>query len=151
MQIPHLAASCVVLSIITGCAGTTSKSTATSPSTPGPTGPKNPPTSTSAPTAASSSTPMNASTSSTDTVKQPSVLGDFRVHTLEGDPVSLGDWKGKVVLVVNTASACGYTPQYAGLEKLHQELAPRGFAVLGFPCNEFGGQEPGDPKEIRTF
>ena len=94
---------------------------------------------------------MKTSPPATESAKHPSVLGDFRVHTLEGDPVSLGDWNDKVVLVVNTASACGYTPQYAGLEKLHEELAPRGFAVLGFPCNEFGGQEPGDAKEIRAF
>jgi glutathione peroxidase len=78
-------------------------------------------------------------------------LGDFQVKTLEGDAVSLDRWKGKVVLIVNTASQCGFTPQYAGLEALHNELEPKGFAVLGFPCNEFGGQEPGDAKEIRSF
>ena len=65
--------------------------------------------------------------------------------------MSLDRWKGKVVLVVNTASQCGYTPQYAGLEALHDELKPRGFEVLGFPSNDFGGQEPGTPEQIRTF
>lgn len=73
------------------------------------------------------------------------------MKTLEGDPVSLEKWKGKVVLIVNTASQCGFTPQYSGLEALHKELEPKGFSVLGFPCNEFGGQEPGDAKEIRSF
>ena len=81
----------------------------------------------------------------------PTVLGDFQVRTLEGQSVSLDEWSGKVVLVVNTASACGYTPQYAGLEALHDELGSRGFEVLGFPCNDFGGQEPGDAQAIRTF
>jgi glutathione peroxidase len=87
----------------------------------------------------------------TPPANEPKSLADFKVHTLEGDPASLDAWRGKVVLVVNTASQCGYTPQYAGLEALHQELQTKGFEVLGFPCNEFGGQEPGDAKEIRTF
>jgi glutathione peroxidase len=78
-------------------------------------------------------------------------LGDFQVKTLEGDPAPLDKWKGKVVLIVNTASQCGFTPQYAGLEALQKELEPKGFSVLGFPCNQFGGQEPGDAKEIRSF
>jgi glutathione peroxidase len=73
------------------------------------------------------------------------------VNSLEGEPAPLDQWRGKVVLIVNTASQCGFTPQYKGLEALHQELESRGFAVLGFPCNEFGSQEPGDAKEIRTF
>jgi glutathione peroxidase len=73
------------------------------------------------------------------------------VQTLDGKPVSLADYKGKVTLVVNVASACGYTPQYAGLQKLHAELSGRGFAVLGFPSNEFGGQEPGTADEIQAF
>ena len=84
-------------------------------------------------------------------VKRPTSLGDFQVNTLEGDPMWLDQWRGRVVLVVNTASQCGYTPQYAGLEALHQELEGEGFAVLGFPCNEFGGQEPGQAGEIRSF
>lgn len=71
--------------------------------------------------------------------------------TLEGEAVSMADYKGKVTLIVNVASACGYTPQYAGLQKLHSELADKGFAVLGFPSNEFGGQEPGSAEEIRKF
>lgn len=78
-------------------------------------------------------------------------LASFDAQTLEGAAAPLSQWNGKVVLVVNTASACGYTKQYAGLEKLHAEYAARGFAVLGFPCNDFGGQEPGDAAEIRTF
>ena len=63
----------------------------------------------------------------------------------------LKQFEGKVLLIVNTASACGFTPQYKGLEALHRELAPRGFAVLGFPCNQFGSQEPGDAKAIEQF
>jgi glutathione peroxidase len=72
-------------------------------------------------------------------------------QSLAGKPVDLSSYQGKVTLVVNVASACGYTPQYAGLQKLHAELAPRGFAVLGFPSNEFGGQEPGSPEQIQQF
>ncbi|MFN0008212.1 MAG: glutathione peroxidase [Planctomycetota bacterium] len=83
--------------------------------------------------------------------ERPALLGEFEVRTLEGQPVSLEAWRGRVVLVVNTASECGYTPQYSGLEALHQELGPRGFEVLGFPSNDFGGQEPGDAGQIRTF
>lgn len=63
----------------------------------------------------------------------------------------LTDQRGRVTLVVNVASACGFTPQYAGLEALHRELAPRGFSVLAFPCNQFGAQEPGTPEEIASF
>ena len=76
---------------------------------------------------------------------------DFSAETLTDGEISLKGFQGKVLLIVNTASACGFTPQYKGLEALHQELAPRGFAVLGFPCNQFGGQEPGDAKRIREF
>jgi len=71
--------------------------------------------------------------------------------TLDGKELALATFKGKVTLVVNVASECGFTPQYAGLQKLHAELADRGFAILGFPSNEFGGQEPGDADKIRTF
>jgi glutathione peroxidase len=71
--------------------------------------------------------------------------------TLQGQPADLGQFRGKVTLVVNVASECGFTPQYAGLEKLHRELSGRGFSVLGFPSNEFGAQEPGTPQEIATF
>ncbi len=76
---------------------------------------------------------------------------DFSAKSLSGEDVSLADYRGKVLLIVNTASKCGFTPQYAGLEKLHEELSPRGFAVLGFPCNQFGQQEPGDAQEIQNF
>jgi glutathione peroxidase len=81
----------------------------------------------------------------------PASLHELRATDLEGQDVDLGSYRGKVVLVVNVASYCGYTVQYGGLEKLHREFAPRGFAVLGFPSNEFGGQEPGSPAEIRKF
>jgi glutathione peroxidase len=72
-------------------------------------------------------------------------------RTLDGQPISLADLAGKVSLVVNVASACGKTPQYTGLQALHTELGPRGFSVLGFPCNDFGRQEPGDAEQIATF
>jgi glutathione peroxidase len=78
-------------------------------------------------------------------------LYDLKVTTLAGKPADLADYRGKVTLVVNVASQCGYTPQYAGLETLYRELAPKGVVVLGFPSNDFGGQEPGDAKEIRKF
>ena len=71
--------------------------------------------------------------------------------TLEGQPADLKIYAGKVALVVNVASQCGYTPQYGGLERLYGELRERGFVVLGFPSNDFGGQEPGAAKEIRQF
>jgi glutathione peroxidase len=76
---------------------------------------------------------------------------DFKVHSLDGKPADLASYKGKVTLVVNVASKCGYTPQYEGLEALHKELASKGFAVLGFPSNDFGGQEPGSAEEIQQF
>lgn len=71
--------------------------------------------------------------------------------SLEGKPEDLAQYRGKVTLVVNVASQCGYTPQYTGLQKLHAELKDQGFAVLGFPCNDFGAQEPGSATEIREF
>jgi glutathione peroxidase len=76
---------------------------------------------------------------------------DLTTHTLDGKTQSLSAFKGKVLLVVNTASECGFTPQYGGLEKLHEEYQPKGFAVLGFPSNDFGGQEPGTAEQIATF
>ena len=76
---------------------------------------------------------------------------DLSARTLEGVERSLGEHRGKVLLIVNVASRCGLTPQYAALEALHRRYAPRGFAVLGFPCNQFGGQEPGTEAEIREF
>lgn len=76
---------------------------------------------------------------------------DVGVNTLAGEPASLADYKGKALLIVNVASQCGLTPQYTGLEQLHETYGDRGFAVLGFPCNQFGAQEPGTPDEIATF
>jgi len=70
---------------------------------------------------------------------------------LDGRQTSLDEWRGKVLLIVNTASKCGFTPQYAGLEALFRTYGPQGFAVLGFPCNQFGAQEPGDAAEIASF
>jgi glutathione peroxidase len=79
-------------------------------------------------------------------------LYDLKTQTLVGNkPADLGDYRGKVTLVVNVASYCGYTPQYQGLEKLHRELQPKGFAVLGFPSNDFGEQEPGSAEQIAEF
>ena len=78
-------------------------------------------------------------------------IDQFSVATIGGEPVSLGAYAGQVRLIVNTASKCGFTPQYAGLETLHEDLGPRGLAVLGFPCNQFGGQEPGNAAEIAAF
>ncbi|WP_327358215.1 glutathione peroxidase [Streptomyces sp. NBC_01304] len=78
-------------------------------------------------------------------------LYDIELRTLDGEPTSLAAYKGKAVLVVNVASKCGLTPQYAGLERLQQQYAERGFTVLGVPCNQFGGQEPGSAEEIATF
>jgi glutathione peroxidase len=76
---------------------------------------------------------------------------DFTAETLQGAPAPLADYAGKVLLIVNTASKCGFTPQYKGLEELQRKYADRGFQVLGFPCNQFGGQEPGDAAEIANF
>jgi glutathione peroxidase len=78
-------------------------------------------------------------------------LSDFTVDAIGGEPLPLADFVGKPVLVVNVASQCGLTPQYAGLEKLHEEFAAKGLVVLGLPCNQFGKQEPGTEKEIATF
>ena len=78
-------------------------------------------------------------------------LYDLPVARLSGEPANLSVYKGKVTLVVNVASQCGFTPQYAGLETLYRELAPKGFAILGFPSNDLGGQEPGSAEEIGQF
>jgi len=75
----------------------------------------------------------------------------FEARTIDGRTVSLADWRGRALLIVNTASKCGFTPQCAGLEALHTRFQDRGFAVLGFPCNQFGGQEPGDEAAIGQF
>jgi glutathione peroxidase len=78
-------------------------------------------------------------------------LYDLSAQTLDGAPAPLADYRGKVLLIVNTASQCGFTPQYAGLEALYRRFKDRGLVVLGFPCNQFGGQEPGDAAEIARF
>ncbi|MDT9684403.1 glutathione peroxidase [Streptomyces sp. TRM76323] len=78
-------------------------------------------------------------------------LYDIPLRTLSGEPLSLAEYRDRAVLVVNVASRCGLTPQYAGLEKLQQQYGERGLTVLGVPCNQFGGQEPGSAEEIRTF
>ena len=80
-----------------------------------------------------------------------STLYDIPLHTLDGAPTTLADHRGKALLVVNVASKCGLTPQYEGLERLQKRYADRGFSVLGVPCNQFGGQEPGTAEEIQTF
>jgi len=80
-----------------------------------------------------------------------SAITDLSVRTATGGEQPLADYAGKVLLVINTASKCGFTPQYAGLEELHRDYAARGLAVLSFPCNQFGSQEPGDAAEIATF
>ena len=77
-----------------------------------------------------------------------SSIYDFQATGIDGTPVSLADYRGKVLLIVNTASACGFTPQFSGLEQLHQSYADQGLAVLGFPCNQFGAQDPGSNAEI---
>jgi len=76
---------------------------------------------------------------------------DFTAKTIDGAEQSLADYRGKALLVVNVASKCGFTPQYSGLEALHRKLGSRGFEVLGFPCDQFGHQEPGDAAEIKSF
>ena len=76
---------------------------------------------------------------------------DQKINTLEGEPADLSQYQGKALLMVNVASKCGLTPQYEGLEKLHEQYGSRGFEVLGFPCNQFMGQEPGTAEEIREF
>ncbi len=92
-----------------------------------------------------SSTPMQA-----DHHNEPNALS-FKMQSIEDKEVNLQDWKGKVLLMVNVASKCGYTPQYEGLQKLHNELRDQGFSVVGFPCNNFGGQEPGSHSQILSF
>ena len=80
-----------------------------------------------------------------------SSLYDITVDDIHGKPVKLSRYKGKVLLIVNTASECGFTPQYKGLEQLYGKLHDRGLEVLGFPCNQFGAQEPGSEKDIEQF
>jgi glutathione peroxidase len=78
-------------------------------------------------------------------------LYSLPITPLKGEPTTLEQYQGKVLLIVNVASHCGFTPQYEGLEQLQREYGPRGFLVLGFPCNQFGAQEPGNAEEIATF
>lgn len=80
-----------------------------------------------------------------------SSIFDIPVQTLSGRDTTLREFEGRVLLIVNTASECGFTPQYAGLEKLQKKYEARGLTVLGFPCNQFGGQEPGSAEQIQTF
>ena len=81
----------------------------------------------------------------------PKSIYDIKVKTITDQPVSLSQYKGKVLLIVNTASKCGYTPQYAGLQKIYENYKKDGLEILGFPSNDFGGQEPGANKEIKNF
>ena len=85
------------------------------------------------------------------TTTDTSSVYDFTAQGINGKPVALGDYRGKVLLIVNTASECGFTPQFAGLERLWEQYAVRGLAVLGFPCNQFGRQDPGSDSDIATF
>jgi len=80
-----------------------------------------------------------------------SSIFDFEAQTITGQSVKLSDHRGKVILIVNTASKCGFTPQFEGLEKLWKDLGPQGLVILGFPCNQFGGQDPGANDEIASF
>ena len=80
-----------------------------------------------------------------------STVYDFEARQIDGQDISLSAFKGKVMLIVNTASACGFTPQFGGLEELHKSYGGKGLAVLGFPCNQFGAQDPGQDSEIASF
>ena len=80
-----------------------------------------------------------------------SSIYEIPVQTASGEVTTLAEYRGQVMLIVNTASKCGFTPQYRGLEALYRKYAPQGFVVLGFPCNQFGAQEPGDITEIQNF
>lgn len=94
---------------------------------------------------------LPAATRADDKPAVASDLYSIPVKNLDGSQGDLGQYKGKVTLVVNVASECGLTPQYSGLQELHEKYKDRGFSVLGFPCNDFGGQEPGTPAEIKSF
>ncbi len=83
--------------------------------------------------------------------KMPKTIYDFTVKNIEKQEVNLSKYQGQVVLIVNVASKCGYTPQYAGLEELYEEYGKKGFVILAFPCNQFGQQEPGTNEEIKEF
>jgi glutathione peroxidase len=103
------------------------------------------------PTPAGSTPPAAAAQPAATTKPAMTDLYAQKTATLAGQPADLASYRGKVTLVVNVASECGYTPQYQGLQKLHEEFAAKGFAVLAFPSNEFGGQEPGSPEQIQQF
>lgn len=79
------------------------------------------------------------------------LLSEIKIHTLDGQPFDLATLQGQVVLIVNVASACGLTPQYAGLQSLYERYHDKGFTIIAVPCNQFGAQEPGTPAEIQTF
>lgn len=83
--------------------------------------------------------------------KMNSTITDITVKDMSGKDINLSDYEGKVLLIVNVASECGYTPQYEGLEKIYKKYKDKGFEILGFPCNDFGGQEPGTNEEIKNF
>jgi glutathione peroxidase len=85
------------------------------------------------------------------TKSDPINISSYKVRTMDGQEKSLSDFKGKVLLIVNVASKCGYTPQYDGLEKIYEKYKDKGFEILAFPCNDFGGQEPGTNEEIQSF
>jgi len=87
----------------------------------------------------------------TTTKSDPINISSFKVRTMDGQEKSLSDFKGKVLIIVNVASKCGYTPQYDGLEKIYEKYKDKGFEILAFPCNDFGGQEPGTNEEIQSF
>ncbi len=84
-------------------------------------------------------------------MKENATVYNFEVETLDGKPVNMKDFSGKALLIVNTASKCGFTPQYQGLEELYEKYRDKGFVILGFPCNQFGRQEPGSGSDIRKF
>jgi glutathione peroxidase len=94
---------------------------------------------------------LSASPVAADPAPKVGSFYELQTKALDGKPSDLGQYKGKVALVVNVASQCGFTPQYKGLQALRDEMKGRGFEVLGFPSNDFGGQEPGSPEEIATF
>jgi glutathione peroxidase len=104
-------------------------------------------------TIASSACSKRTETQNNMTTKKsdPINISNYRVRTMDGQEKSLSDFKGKVLLIVNVASKCGYTPQYDGLEKVYEKYKDKGFEILAFPCNDFGGQEPGTNEEIQSF
>ena len=107
---------------------------------------------TTASTIGQEATPVaNAENQSTEATEEPDTALDFKVKSIDGKEVDLSKYKGNVVIIVNTASKCGMTPQYKQLQELHEKYTDKGVKVLGFPCNQFGGQEPGTEEDIKTF